>query len=489
MNIVWVTSESVPYAKTGGLADVSSALPQALSERGHQVSVVMPYYPQQMGKLNLKFAAAHPLLGVPFGNNTEWAQVRELKLSKTLTYYFIEFNKYYDRPSLYDWHGTEYNDNGPRFIFLARAAMQVILARGLNPDIIHANDWHAALCPVYLKHRLYSGYSNFKNCRSVMTIHNIGYQGVFHKNNIHYTGLGWDCFNFHCLEYYDQLNFLKAGIMTADMVSTVSPSYAEEILSPGYGFTLDPSLRHRAFQGRLRGILNGIDVSEWSPEKDKLLPATFSVKKMAGKAVCKAELQKYFNLPVNKDIPLFSTISRLAYQKGLDVFAEGLEDMLINDNSQFILVGSGERHLQDKFNWLAAKYPWKFAVYIGYAKDETSHLVEAGSDFFVMPSRYEPCGLNQMYSMRYGTLPIVRSTGGLADTVTNYNQNDPSESTGFVLWDLNPTSLNNTIRWAADTYRNNPDHIRKMRVNAMSRDFSWAHTASQYEQMYDDAHK
>ena len=489
MKIVWVASEAVPFAKTGGLADVSGSLTAALAERGHEVSLIMPYYPRQTAKLNLTFDRRHDLLGVPFGSGTEWASVRIKKLAPHLTAYFIEYNKYFDRDALYDWLGREYSDNALRFIFFSRAAMQCVLALGLDPDILHLNDWHCALCSVYLRSSLYRDCRAFRNCRSVMTIHNIGYQGNFDKENIFWTGLGWDYFNWQCLEFYDRLNLLKGGIMCADMVSTVSRTYAEEILRPEYGFALDPALRHRAHEGRLRGIANGIDVQAWDPAKDKRLPATYSVRKPAGKKRCKAALQERFGLPVRSDVPLFGLLSRLAYQKGLDVFAAALEDMLYHDDFQFVLIGAGDPVLQDHFRYLAGKYPHRFAAYLGYASDTDAHLLEAGSDFFVMPSRYEPCGLNQMYSMRYGTLPIVRNTGGLADTVFNYSPDTPGLSRGFVFNDLTPDALRGTIRWAAGIYREHPDAIRQMRKNGMSADFSWDHTASQYEEMYHDAHQ
>lgn len=489
MNIVWATSESVPFAKTGGLADVSASLPAALAERGHQVSVIMPYYPQQFARLHLEFDGRHDLLGVPFGGGTEWVAVRYKEIAPNLTYYFIEYNKYFDRATLYDWNGWEYPDNAQRFIFFSRAAMQCVLAMKLTPDILHLNDWHSALCAVYLRSSLYNELDAFRRCRSVMTIHNIGYQGVFDKGNIYWTGLGWDYFNYQCLEFYDRINLLKGGIMCADMVSTVSRTYAEEILSPDYGFSLDPSLRHRASQGRLCGIPNGIDIQVWNPADDAKIPAQFTADNPAGKKQCKAALQKRFGLPVRPDVPVFGVLSRLAYQKGLDVFAASLEDMLYHDDSQFVLIGSGDPGLQGHFQYLANRYPKRFSVYIGYASDADSHLLEAGSDFFVMPSRYEPCGLNQMYSMRYGTLPVVRHTGGLADTVKNYSPETLNESTGFVFWDLNPESLRNTIRWAADVYRQSPDAIRAMRRNSMTADFSWNHTAAQYEKMYHDAHQ
>ena len=489
MNISWITSEAVPYAKTGGLADVSAALPEALSERGHQVSVILPWYPQQTGRLNLKFDARFDLLGVPFGDRTEWCSVRILKRSENLTFYFIEYQRFFDRSALYDYNGREYDDNAQRFIFFSRAAMECIDALKLNPEILHLNDWHCALCAVYLRSSLYAGRRAFRRCRSVMTIHNIGYQGNFDKGNLYWTGLGWEYFNWHCLEFYDRLNLLKGGIMCSDMVSTVSRTYAEEILSPEYGFALDPSLRHRACQGRLRGIANGIDVEDWNPATDRRLPQKFSVRNPAGKRICKRALQKRFGLPERPGVPLFGLLSRLAYQKGLDVFAAALEDMLYHNDFQFVLIGSGDPGLQDHFRYLANRYPHRFAAFIGYASDADSHLLEAGSDFFVMPSRYEPCGLNQMYSMRYGTLPIVRQTGGLADTVTNCSPNAPDRSTGFVFHDLTPDAIRGTIRWAADLYFRAPDLIARMRKNGMSTDFSWDHTASQYERMYHDAHQ
>lgn len=491
MNIVWVSSEAVPYAKTGGLADVSGALPEALAERGHKVDVILPWYPQVTGKLKLKFDSFTGPLGVPFGEkHTEWAQIRTLNVKENLRFHFIEFDRFFDRPKLYDWNGVEYGDNAQRFIFFSRAAMQAILALHLSPDVIHANDWHAALCCVYLRSDLYNGYENFRNARSILSIHNIGYQGVFNKENLYWTGLGWGYFHHNCMEYYDQLNFLKAGVMTAHMVNAVSPTYAQEILSPEYGFGLDPALRNCAYSGRLRGILNGIDVHEWDPVHDKLLPATFSANNISGKNVCRKKLQEYFKLPVRADVPLFATISRLAYQKGLDVQAAALTKLLeAGEDLQFVVVGAGDPGLENWYAHLQERFPGKLAFFRGYAPDNLSHLVEAGADFFAMPSRYEPCGLNQMYSMRYGTLPIVRSTGGLADTVTNFNYQNNESATGFVFYDLNAEALANTMRWAAAVRRDERAAFDAMRRNAMTRDFSWNNTASQYERMYEDAHR
>jgi starch synthase len=489
MNIVWITSEAHPYAKTGGLADVASALPKAQAENGHHVSVIMPYYPQVMKELTKETEVNHNLLGVPFGWTTEWAQLRQHKINDNLTFYFIEYDLFFDRPGLYDFNGDAFGDNASRFTFFSRAAMQAVLALQITPDIIHTNDWMSSLCNVYLKSPLYWGYDNFKNCRSVLTLHNIGYQGIFDKNNLFLTGLGWEYFNQACLEYHDQLNFLKAGILTADMVNAVSPTYALEILDPEYGFTLDPSLHHVKYRNKLRGILNGIDTHEWSPVEDKLIPANFDLDDLSGKKKCKEALQREFSLPIEPNIPVFGLVSRFATQKGIDLLAGALEKMMVEgDNIQVAILGTGDTELQNRLSYLNGAFPDKFSVFIGY-NNKLAHLIEAGSDFFLMPSRYEPCGLNQMYSMRYGTIPIVRATGGLDDTVINFDPSRINESTGFKFYDLTEDAIVNTIRWAAYTYNFDKENFAKMLYNGMATDFSWNKTASEYDQMYEDAFK
>jgi starch synthase len=487
MDIIWITSEARPYAMTGGLADVSGALPRAFAERGHRVSVIMPYYKQQMGKYAKKLTKCYDLLGVRWGDHEEWASIWELQISKNLCYYFIEFDRYFDRAGLYDWQGNGYDDNSERYIFFSKAAMQAVLALKLEPDILHTNDWHTALCNVYLKSSLYREQPNFAACRSILTIHNIGYQGVCHKDNMPLTGLSWKFFNYFCLEYYDQLNLLKGGIMTADMVNTVSPTNAVEILSPEFGFTLDPSLQHCAAFGRLRGILNGIDYQEWNPQKDKYLPAKYSAKKLDGKAVCKKALQQEFGLPEDPGVPVVGLVTRLAQQKGIDVFIEAIDELLDVD-LQIAMIGSGDVEMERALTAIAEANPEKFGIYIGY-NNQMAHLVEAGSDMFLMPSRYEPCGLNQMYSMHYGAVPIVRAVGGLDDTVKNYEPFKESVATGFKFWELTPTSIAGTVKWAVDVYTNNPAAFKQIRKNGMAQDFSWKHTAELYEHFYEDAHR
>ena len=489
MNIVWATSEAAPYAKTGGLADVSYSLPYALAENGHNVSVFMPYYPQVMGDRCADTELVYELLGVPFGEGSEqWARIRRHKVNENLSFYFIEHDQFYDRPKLYDWGGSEYTDNAERFIFLSRAIMQAVLALDIKVDVLHANDWHTALCNVYVKSHLYNSYSNFSDTKSIMTIHNIGYQGVFNKSNLYWTGLGWDYFNFQCLEFFDQLNFLKAGVLSSDMVTTVSPTYAEEILSREYGFNLQNALQHRAVQGKLRGIINGIDTQEWNPEIDNLLPHNYSHEDLSGKALCKEELQREFGLEERADVPVYGVVSRLADQKGLDVFIESIDEMLREDNVQFVVVGSGEKWQEDALANYARMYPGKFGAFIGY-NNKLAHLVEAGSDFFVMPSRYEPCGLNQMYSMKYGTVPIVRSTGGLEDTVSNYSASNLNNATGFKFYDLYAAALRDTMRWAASIYKYDKPALEQLIINGMTTDFSWHSTAVEYEELYKHANK
>ena len=487
-NIVWVSSEVRPFAKTGGLADVSASLTDALAERGHNVAIIMPFYRHQMEMQGLKFTNSYDLLEVPFGFNKEWAKVLEYRVSKNLAYYFIEFDRFFHRQTLYSYNSYEYSDNGQRYIFFSRAAMETIKRLKIKVDILHANDWHSALCPVYLRSDLYRNHRCFKKCKSVLTIHNIGYQGQIDKSNMYWTNLGWDFFNFNCLEFFDAINLLKGGIMTADIVNTVSPKYAEEILSKEYSFGLDGPLNLRHKQDKLRGIINGIDQEVWNPENDTLISHHYSKESMHGKISCKKTLQKEFHLPVDPNIPIVGSVSRLAYQKGLDVFAASLEEMLQYDNIQFIILGDGDSGLEGFLQYLRDKYPNKLGVYIGY-NDKLSHMIEAGSDLFIMPSRYEPCGLNQLYSMRYGTLPIVRATGGLDDTVINYEPDNLENATGFKFYDLTPPALRDTIRWAVSTYLHRQDDFKKMQQNGMTKDFSWDHTASLYELLYEDANK
>ena len=487
MNIVWICSECRPYVKTGGLADVSASLSSALAKRGHQVTVIIPFYRQVMGELSKKFQRCRQSLEVPFGELTVKSAIYQDRISDNLSFYFIESEHYFDRPGIYDEFGQSYPDNAERFIFFSRAAMQAVPALGLKADILHCNDWHSALCCVYLKDRLYRENPSFSNCRSVLTIHNIGYQGICDKNLLNLTGLGWKYFNIHCLEFYDQLNLLKGGIMTADMVNTVSPTNAAEIMSAEYGFGLEHALQHQAAFGRLRGILNGIDDQEWNPESDPLIPRNYSSRQKRGKTVCKRVLQQELGLEPCPKTALIGIVTRLVHQKGIDILADALPGLL-KENIQWVIIGSGDLLLEERLRSLAAAHPQKLGVFTGYS-ERLAHLTEAGSDMFIMPSRYEPCGLNQMYSMRYGSVPIVRATGGLEDSVENYEIYNRNTATGFKFWDLTVEAIQGTVKWAVSVYYNERAAFNRIRTNGMNKNFSWKHTAREYEVLYEDTHR
>ena len=484
MKILMVSSEAVPFAKTGGLADAVSALSMVLTNMGHEVKIVLPRYYKIDRKSLTPLAGA---MGVGVGGGEAWTEVYKTQMPgcPKCEVYFIDHEQSFGRDGIYGVPGeTDFHDNPYRFSILCHGAFQLCRKINWMPDIIHAHDWSAALALALLKH-VYR-WQDFGNTAGVLSIHNLGYQGQYSKDHFPALGIDWGLYYGAGFEHNGGINFLQAGISCADMVTTVSPTYAREIQTPEGGFGMDGLLRVRS--DVVRGILNGCDLKAWNPAVDKKIPATYSVKSMKGKAVCKAALQKQFGLKQDPDVPLFATISRFAEQKGLDVFARGLEYLAQNFDMQFVVIGSGDMYLENWFRYLAGKFPGKIGVYIGYASQATAHLTEAGADFFVMPSRYEPCGLNQMYSMRYGTLPIVRSTGGLADTVINLD-NDKAPATGFVFWDLNSMALNNTITWAANVRKAKPDIFNKMIRRAMTTDFSWNRTAGNYERMYEDAHQ
>ena len=489
MKILMVTAEALPFAKSGGLADAVSSLSKALADNGHEVKVLMPrYYRINKDKLTLLEGP----MGVPTTYGETWTAVytTDVETSKgnKVNYYFLDCEKYYGRDGIYGTSSEpDFNDNPTRFSLLAQASFQ--LCRKLNwyPDIIHSHDWSAALTPVLLK--FYERKKpEFSHTASVFTIHNLGYQGIYNKAHFPATNVEWLYYYSAGFEYYDNINFLKAGIQSADFITTVSPTYANEIQTPGMGFTLDSLLRYR--KDDLQGILNGIDTDVWNPETDKYIPKNFSAEKMAGKAACKKALQERFGLEINPNIPVIGMVTRFADQKGIaEVFAPtyGCAYAMCKDmNIQFVVLGSGEKWCEAEVGSLQSKLP-NLRAYFGYS-EEISHLIEAGSDFFLMPSKYEPCGSNQIYSMLYGTLPIVRATGGLADTVQNYNEANGT-GTGFMLNDLTPQSVYDTVGWAVFAYYNKKDDIKKMQKVAMKQDFTWTKSAKEFEDVYKKALK
>ncbi len=482
LNILISASEVVPFAKSGGLADVVGALPKALEKLGHSVIVVMPrYYIVDKQKYNL--TPLEGALGVQMGViGEEWAEVYQGTLpNSTVPIYFIENDHYFGRSGLYDEAGVGFNDNDNRFIFLSKAAMQLSKKLNFKPDIIHANDWHTAAMPILLN-TVYANDPHFANTASILSIHNLQHQGKCYKGAMDVLAVGWERFNHYELEEHDGVNLLKGGIVHANAINAVSQKYAEEIKTAEFGCGLEVTMQKH--QEKLYGILNGVDYEEWSPAIDEFIPKKYDANKIKGKAVCKKALQKEFNLPQKANIPLIGLVGRLADQKGITILAQAIHKLLELD-IQIVLLGTGEAWAEEFFCDIALQYPEKFASFIGY-KNDLAHKIEAGSDFFLMPSLFEPCGLNQIYSLRYGTLPIVRATGGLDDTIENYEP-FTGNGDGFKFYEATDTALLNTVKWAVDTYYNDKKGMKFLIQNAMKKRFSWEESAKAYEQMYKDA--
>ena len=483
MKILMVTSETVPFAKTGGLADAVSALALILKKQGHDVRIVMPRY-YKIDRTKLKPIEAP--LAVAAGQIETWVKVYESTLpSSEVPVYFIDHEQCFGRDGIYGTKAEpDFHDNPYRSAVLCHGAFQICRMLGWYPDIMHAHDWFCALVPVLLKHVCRNGY--FAHTASVFTIHNLGYQGWYSKDSFPALGLDWNLYHGAGLERNGCINLLQSALSCADMITTVSPTYAQEIQTEEGGFGLDGLLRVR--RDVVRGVLNGCDLDTWNPKTDKYIPYKFDSKNLVNKAKCKAEVQKRLGLPVNPDVPLFGIITRLADQKGIaEVFAPSygsIYNICSSMDVQFAILGSGEKWCEDEINALQSKLP-NLRAFIGY-DEGLSHLIEAGSDFFLMPSRYEPCGLNQMYSMLYGTLPIVRRTGGLADTVEQYNEFS-GDGTGFLFDSLTPGAIYDTVGWATYAYYNKKDHIKQMQVRGMTKDFSWDKSADGYLNVYSEA--
>jgi starch synthase len=482
-----VSSEAVPFAKTGGLADAVSALALALAKLGHEVRIVIPrYYSINRDQLSLLEGP----LGVPVGGAEEWSAVYTAPLpgspaKKPVEVYFIDHEVFFGRDGIYGTPSEpDFLDNPRRFAFFCRAVFQLCRKIAWKPDIFHAHDWPAALVPVILKYGERQG--EFAGAASALTIHNLGYQGIYSRDNYSYTGLGWDVFYNAGFDDWNMMNLLKAGIYAADKLNTVSPNYAAETQTAAHGFRLDGVLRYRSAD--YRGILNGIDTEVWDPQKDPYLPEPYHAKNMAGKLKAKTELQRLFNLPPSPGAPLIGMVTRLTGQKGVgELFGPGYGSAwsICRDmNLQMVLLGTGEAWCEHELQSLSSRLS-NFKARIGY-EEKLSHLIEGGADFFLMPSRYEPCGLNQMYSLAYGALPIVRSTGGLSDTVENFNQ-DTGAGTGFMFDDLTPSAIYNTVGWAVWAYYNRRPQVEAMRLAGMKQDFSWKKSAQKYVEMYEGA--
>jgi starch synthase len=478
MKILFASSEAVPFAKTGGLADVSGALPRALAQMGHEVFLILPKY-RQVDEKHLNLIKTGISLKVPISQKVEMGEVYSTEPAPQFHVLLIRKDAYYDRDQLYGTPNGDFEDNAERFTFFSRSILEAALALEFIPDIIHCNDWQTGLTPVYLK-TLYRNVAALKRTGSVFTIHNIGYQGLFWHYDLHLTNLGWEFFTPQALEFYGKLNFLKGGIVFSDAVTTVSRRYMEEIQTPEFGAGLDGVLRDRA--GDLYGILNGVDYEEWSPQKDSFIKKRYGPEDLQGKRACKAELQREYDLTVTEDIPLIGAISRLDEQKGFDLIAVLMED-LMKLGLQFVLLGTGKEKYHLLFENLHRKHPKQVGIKIAF-DNALAHKIEAGADMFLMPSRYEPCGLNQIYSLKYGTVPIVRATGGLDDTIKDFNPMN-EDGNGFKFKDYSAHSLLAAIQRALQVYRERTVW-EKLMIRGMSADYSWNQSARAYLKVYQD---
>jgi starch synthase len=485
LKILYVTSEVYPFIKTGGLADVSAALPQMLAELGHEVRIVVPKY-GAVDERKFKIHEVVRLKDIPvtigdkeviFSLKSSFLPGQKVRVQ----IYFLDNQEYFgSRNSLYQdpMTGQDYPDNDERFILLSHSVFQLISKLGWIPDIIHCNDWQGGLVPVYLK-TIYKDEPSFENFKTLYTIHNLSYQGEFPKSTFKKTGLPPELNSEKGLEQNGKINFMKAGLLYADVINTVSETYANEIrtdeeLSGG----LKSVLAKR--KNDLYGIVNGIDTRIWNPEKDKLIPKRYTAKTLEDKLENKRELAEKFRFRYDESIPIIGLISRLFDSKGFDLLMEAFPDMM-KQNIQMILLGTGEKKYHTFFEKMANKYPDKFACYLGF-NDELAHLIEAGADIYLMPSKYEPCGLNQMYSLVYGTVPLVRETGGLADTVIKYNEKT-GEGNGFMFKNYDKGALLKELQRAMKVFEDKKAWARIMK-NGMKSDFSWNSSAKKYLDLY-----
>jgi starch synthase len=479
LKVLFVASECAPLVKSGGLGDVVGGLSKALRALGHDARIVLPLYSSlDRNRWNIRFKSTSC---VHMGAGEEqWVGVYETKLDG-VPVRLIECDKFFARAGLYDDGQNEYLDNAYRFGLLSKAALQVCKDTAWFPDVAHLHDWMTAPAAAFLKtwDRVLSPLSQ---TASVLTIHNIGYQGTYTPDVLRYFGMGAEYFSPDIFEAHGRVNLLKGGVHFADAINTVSPTHAHEILQPAGGMGLAPYLSNRSAD--VFGILNGADYESWSPESDALIPANYSPSDLSGKAVCKAALQSRLGLEARPDIPVVGIVSRFAAQKGFDLIMEALPRALDEMIFQIAVLGTGDRYTEEFFGWLFRHYPGARG-HIGFS-NELAHLVEAGSDFFLMPSLYEPCGLNQIYSLKYGTLPIVRATGGLEDTVQNYDEN-AGTGTGFKFYQSDAASLYYTLGWAISTWYDRPHHYKALQQNAMAQHFGWDDSAPKYLDLYQHA--
>jgi starch synthase len=478
MKILFVASEGLPFSKTGGLADVIEALPRSLAALGHEVTVLLPRYRNTRG-----VSVTVPSLTVPAGEGLRFPAIVDGGTLHGVYFYFVDDPEYFDREQLYGAAGKDYPDNAERFAEFCGAAIE-FCKRVWMPDVIHCHDWQAGLVPVLLRTR-YAKDEVLQELPVVFTIHNMGYHGAFPRDTMKKIGLPENLFGIDGMEFYGRVNFMKGALIFSDYLTTVSPKYAEEIKTVEYGHGLDGVVRSRA--ARLRGILNGVDYAAWSPERDKMIASRYSAKDLSGKLICKKNLLEVFGLPPETlDHPVIGIVSRFAGQKGFDLI-EQIAPSLLEEDLAITALGAGEAKYEKLFRDLAKAYPAKFSVRVAY-DNILAHKVEAGADIFLMPSRYEPCGLNQIYSLKYGTVPVVRATGGLDNTIDAF---DPAtgRGTGFKFQAYDGPSLLGAVREALAIFRSEPAAWRRIQLNGMAKDFSWQVSAAEYAKLYQAAWK
>ena len=475
MNIAFAASEGVPFSKTGGLADVVGALPRALAGLGHQVSVYLPRYRQT--KLSDPATVVRSVT-VPFDDEYRFASVVSGGTQGGVKFYFVEYPRYFDRDHLYGTPAGDYPDNAERFALFSRTVLEASKILGV-PQVFHCHDWQSALIPVLLR-TIYDDDPAFKDVGTVFTIHNMGYQGLFPPDTLPLLMLPWDLFTMSKMEFFGQVNFLKGALTYSDFVTTVSKKYSQEIQTAEYGFGLEGVLRDRA--STVTGILNGVDYDEWSPQTDKFTVAKYSPTELSGKAKDKQDLLSAFGI-TNSDpkLPVIGIVSRFAAQKGFDLISQ-IADRLAREEMIIVALGAGDKSYEEMFQRLNKQFPNKIAVKVAY-DNAIAHKIEAGADMFLMPSRYEPCGLNQIYSLKYGTVPIVRATGGLDDTIEPWDART-GKGTGFKFTEYNGESLLLTIKEALQAFRDQTSWQVLMR-NGMSKDFSWNASAREYGKIYE----
>ena len=489
LKICMVSSEVVPYAKTGGLADVVGALAVEFAKLGHDVVVILPSY-RQVRSLGYTMAD-YARLSIPTSQGFTEVDIQEIAAPSTpvvepgrLRIFAVRHDLSFDRPGLYQEGGEDYADNCARFVLFCRAVMELLIhfadEDGWQTDLLHVHDWQSALCAVYLR-SIYQPQASLRKVRSVLTIHNLGFQGAFPVEQFAVTGLPSHLFTPAGLEFYGAVNLLKGGIVFADTLTTVSPTYSREIQTAEYGCGLDGVIRSRKHV--LHGIVNGIDAEIWDPAKDPYLPMPYSLSDMAGKAGCKTALQGELGLRQQK-LPLLGVIARLTSQKGIDLMLEIIPE-LVELRIQIAILGTGDARYEEQARRWADRYPGKIALRTVF-DEALAHRIEAGADLFIMPSRYEPCGLSQLYSLRYGTVPVVRMTGGLADTVVNYTPRTfkDNRASGFGFTDTNATSLLTCLLLALSVYRKKSEWDRIVKAG-MEQDLSWGRSAETYVRLFD----